>query len=135
MKSLKRDLSILEQVMSNPINDLLDKSGEIDLIVTGRISGEEIPRPVWFVNEGDILYLLPVQGSNTNWYKNVQKNPRVKISTNGQQIITGKVKAITDTNKVKEVVEKFRSKYGASDVKKYYTKFDVYVELLLKQPT
>jgi hypothetical protein len=119
--------------MSNPINDLLDKSGEIDLIVTGRISGEEIPRPVWFVNEGDILYLLPVQGSNTNWYKNVQKNPRVKIFTNGQQIITGKVKAITDTNKVKEVVEKFRSKHGASDVKKYYSKFDVYVELLLKQ--
>lgn len=78
-------------------------------------------------------YLLPVQGSNTNWYNNVQKNPHVKISTNGQQIITGKVKAITDTNKAKEVVEKFRSKYGASDVKKYYTKFDVYVELLLKQ--
>ncbi len=121
--------------MSKPINDVLDKSDEIDLSVTGRISGEEIPRPVWFVNEGDILYLLPVQGSNTNWYKNVQKNPHVKISTSGQQIITGKAKAITDTNKVKEVVEKFRSKYGVSDVKKYYTKFDVYAELLLKQPT
>ncbi len=120
--------------MSKPINDVLDKSDEIDLSVTGRISGEEIPRPVWFVNEGDILYLLPVQGSNTNWYKNVQKNPHVKISISGQKIITGKAKAITDTNKVKEVVEKFRSKYGVSDVKKYYTKFDVYVELLLKQP-
>jgi hypothetical protein len=82
-----------------------------------------------------IYYLLPVQGSNTNWYKNVQKNPHVKISISGQQIITGKARAITDTNKVKEVVEKFRSKYGVSDVKKYYTKFDVYVELLLKQPT
>lgn len=43
MKSLKRDLSILEQVMSKPINDVLDKSDEIELIVTGRISGEEIP--------------------------------------------------------------------------------------------
>ncbi|MGB7953677.1 MAG: nitroreductase/quinone reductase family protein [Candidatus Nitrosopolaris sp.] len=134
MKSLKRDLPILEQVMSKPINDVLDKSDEIELIVTGRISGKEIPRPVWFVNEDDLLYLLPVQGSNTNWYKNVQKNPHVKISTRGQQIITGKVKAITDTDKVKEVIEKFRSKYGVSDVKKYYTKFDVYVELLLNQP-
>ena len=134
MKSLKRDLPILEQVMSKPINDVLDKSDEIELIVTGRISGKEIPRPVWFVNEDDLLYLLPVQGSNTNWYKNVQKNPHVKISTRGQQIITGKVKAITDTDKVKEVIEKFKSKYGVSDVKKYYTKFDVYVELLLNQP-
>jgi hypothetical protein len=39
---------------------------------------------------------------------------------------------ITDVNKVKEVTEKFRSKYGDSDVKKYYTKFDVGVELALQ---
>ena len=121
--------------MSKPINDVLDKSDEIELSVTGRISGEEIPRPVWFVNEGDKLYLLPVKGSNTNWYKNVRKNPNMKISVSGKKMITGKAKAITDANKVKEVVAKFRSKYGVSDVKKYYTKLDAYVELLLKQAT
>ena len=54
----------------------------------------------------------------------------MKITVDGQEII-GKVKPITDVNKVKEVTEKFRSKYGDSDVKKYYTKFDVCVELAL----
>jgi hypothetical protein len=31
-----------------------------------------------------------------------------------------------------EVVEKFKKRYGESDVKKYYTKFDVCVEFELK---
>jgi len=34
---------------------------------------------------------------------------------------------ITDDRVVKSVVEKFREKYGAKDVKKYYSKFDVAV--------
>jgi hypothetical protein len=29
---------------------------------------------------------------------------------------------------VKEIIEKFRSKYGNSDVQKYYSKFDVGIE-------
>jgi hypothetical protein len=32
---------------------------------------------------------------------------------------------VTDAKAVKSVVEKFREKYGAKDVKKYYSKFDV----------
>jgi hypothetical protein len=32
---------------------------------------------------------------------------------------------ITDVKAVKSVIEKFREKYGAKDVKKYYSNFDV----------
>jgi hypothetical protein len=35
--------------------------------------------------------------------------------------------AITDATGVSPVVEKFGAKYGISDVKKYYSKFDVAV--------
>jgi len=45
--------------------------------------------------------------------------------------LSGKVKTITDGNKVKEIVEKFRSKYDNSDVQKYYTRFDVWIEFAL----
>jgi len=34
---------------------------------------------------------------------------------------------ITDAAGVNAVIEKFRAKYGAGDVKKYYSKFDVAV--------
>jgi deazaflavin-dependent oxidoreductase (nitroreductase family) len=118
--------------MSKPdLKDLLSTTNEIDLTVRGRKSGQDISRPVWFVHEEDKLYLLPVQGSNTNWYRNVLKDPTIKISVDGQELI-GKAKTITDGNKVKEIVEKYRSKYDDSDVKKYYTKFDVGIEFALK---
>lgn len=109
----------------------LSTTNEIDLTVRGRKSRQDISRPVWFVYEDDKLYLLPVQGSDTNWYRNVLKDPTVKISARGQEL-SGKAKTITDDNKVKEIVEKFRSKYGNSDVQKYYTKFDVGIEFALK---
>ncbi len=72
------------------------------------------------------LYLLPVQGSGTQWYKNVLKNPSIRIEARGAE---AKLQAvpITDAKAVSSVVEKFRDKYGASDVKKYYSKFDVAV--------
>jgi hypothetical protein len=40
-------------------------------------------------------------------------------------------KPITESAAVKSVIEKFREKYGAKDVKKYYSKFDVAVSVEL----
>jgi len=81
--------------------------------------------------EGSMLYLLPVQGSDTNWYKNLLFDPMVKISINDGLEILARGQPITDSNGVNEVVKKFKSKYGEGDVKKYYTKFDVAVEVPL----
>jgi deazaflavin-dependent oxidoreductase (nitroreductase family) len=114
------------------LEDVLDRTNEIKLTVRGRKSGQDISRPVWFVHKDNTLYLLPVQGSETNWYKNVLKDPTMKISIDGQEI-TGKAKPVTDSNKVKDVIDKFKSKYTDSKVKKYYTKFDVCVEVILQQ--
>ena len=108
----------------------LDRASEITLSVKGRTSGRDIPRPVWFVHEGNTLYLLPVQGSDTNWYKNMLVDPTLKISVNGVEI-SARGKRITDSNMVDDVIRKFRSKYHEGQVKKYYSKFDVAVEALL----
>jgi len=106
--------------------DRLSRSREINISVTGRKSRRIISNPVWFVLDEDKLYLLPVQGSDTQWYKNVLKNPSIRIEAGGAQ---AEIKAIpiTDATQVSSVVQKFRQKYGASDVKKYYAKFDVAV--------
>jgi hypothetical protein len=81
------------------------------------------------VHEGDTVYLLPVQGSDTNWYKNLLADSTLKISVNGIEI-SARGKPITDNNRVDDIVRKFRSKYGKGDVKKYYSKLDVAVEVL-----
>jgi deazaflavin-dependent oxidoreductase (nitroreductase family) len=106
------------------LKDRLSRSREINITVTGRKSGRPISIPIWFVSEGDKLYLLPVQGSGTQWYKNALKNPSIRIEAGGAQAQV-KVVPITDPKQVASVVEKFRAKYGDSDVKKYYSKFDV----------
>ena len=111
---------------SDPLKDRLSRSREVNITVTGRKSGRSISIPVWFVSEDNKLYLLPVTGSDTQWYKNVLKNPSIQIEAGGAKA-DRKVAPVTDPKQVASVVEKFRAKYGSSDVKKYYSKLDVAV--------
>lgn len=111
---------------NDSLKDALARHREIKIGVIGRKSGRAISIPVWFVFEAGKLYLLPVQGSDTQWYKNVQEKPSVRIEVGGAKAEL-KVTFTTDATQVLSVVEKFRAKYGTSDVKKYYSKFDVAV--------
>jgi len=127
---MKSEVKSIEGVhMPTPndaLKDRLSRYREINLSVTGRKSGRTISQPVWFVYDDDKVYLLPVRGSDTQWYKNVLKDPSIRIEARGADAEFQAV-AITDQARVSSVVEKFRAKYGASDVKKYYSKFDVAV--------
>jgi deazaflavin-dependent oxidoreductase (nitroreductase family) len=111
---------------SEVFKDRLARYREITISVTGRKSGRSIAIPVWFVLDSRNLYLLPVQGSETQWYRNVLKNPSIRIDAGGTKAEFEAI-PITDAARVSSVVEKFREKYGARDVKKYYSKFDVAV--------
>ena len=110
--------------------EALKNTDEIEITVTGRASGRKISNPVWFVQEGDKLYLLPVKGSDSDWYKNILKTPTMRLTANEKEWSV-EVRPITDHAKVRDIVEKFKGKYGADEVKKYYSKFDVAVEVPL----
>jgi deazaflavin-dependent oxidoreductase (nitroreductase family) len=113
-------------VKENDLKERLTRYRQIKLSVVGRKSGQTISIPVWFVLEGEKLFLLPVQGSHTQWYKNVLKKPSIRIDARGTEAEL-RAQPITESKMVKSVIEKFREKYGAGDVKKYYSKFDVAV--------
>lgn len=117
--------------LNNAFKEHLSKSSEITITVTGRKSGRPVSIPVWFASDDDKLYLLPVKGSDTQWYKNVRKNAAMKIKAGGAEAEIQAV-PVTDATRVKSVAEKFREKYGANDVKKYYSKFDVAVTAQLR---
>jgi deazaflavin-dependent oxidoreductase (nitroreductase family) len=110
---------------NDALQDHLSRYREITITVIGRKSGRSISIPVWFVWDDGKLYLLPVHGSDTQWYKNVLQNPLIRIDARGAE---GEFKGVplTDATQVSSVVERFRRKYGP-DVKKYYSKFDVAV--------
>ena len=113
-------------VAKDTLKEHLARYRQIKISVIGRKSGKTISIPVWFVLEDEKLYLLPVQGSETQWYKNVLKNPSIRIDARDAEAEFRAI-SVTDAKTVNSVIEKFREKYGAADVKKYYSKFDVAV--------
>src|SRR6059058_6475765 len=63
----------------------LERYRQIKLTVIGRKSRQEISNPVWFVFEGEKLYLLPVHGSDTQWYRNILSKPTIRIDARGAE--------------------------------------------------
>ena len=108
----------------------LKGADELQLAVKGRKSGRDIPRPVWFALRRNEVLFLPVTGSQSQWYKNILKNPLVRISV-ASQTYGGRLETVTGKSEVSEVVELFRKKYGVGDVKKYYSRLDVAARLPL----
>ena len=108
----------------------LKNTDEIEITVTGRVSGRKISNVVWFVQDGNTLYLLPVKGSDSDWYRNILKTSAMRLTAETKEW-NAEVTPVTDRAKVREIVDNFNSKYGADQVKKYYSKFDVAVEVPL----
>jgi deazaflavin-dependent oxidoreductase (nitroreductase family) len=115
---------------SEELRNALQNTNEVDLTVTGRKSGQESSRTVWFVEEGEKLLLLPVGGSDSNWFKNLRKTPAVGLTADGAELHTD-AKPLEDPAAVDHVIEAFGEKYGADRVKEYYPKHDAAVEVPL----
>jgi deazaflavin-dependent oxidoreductase (nitroreductase family) len=108
----------------------LEATDEIQLTVTGRKSGRPHSNPVWFVHKGDTLYLIPVRGSDSEWYKNVLAKPTIRLATEGTEW-TARARPVKDASRVREIVDALRAAHGADEVKKYYSKLDTAVEVAL----
>ena len=109
----------------------LQHTNEIEITVTGRTSGRPLTYPVWFALDGDRLYLIPVKGSDTEWYKNLHKTPTIRLAARGGRTLTAIPRFFTDQAHLDNILEKFRDKYGRN-VKSYYPKYDVAVEIPLE---
>ena len=108
----------------------LQSTQEVELTVTGRKTGREITNPVWFVQEGDRIYLLPVNGTDSDWYRNVLKDPTIRLAAGGTQV-TARARPAEDPAGVARVVDMFRAKYGSENVDRYYPKRNAAVEVPL----
>lgn len=103
---------------------------EVQLTVTGRRSGRQITHPVWFVQEEQNMFLVPITGSDSDWYKNVRRTPMVEVAANGTAV-SAPATPITDADRVGHVVAMFSEKYGRELVERHYPKRDVAVRVAL----
>jgi deazaflavin-dependent oxidoreductase (nitroreductase family) len=109
----------------------LEGREEISITVKGRRTGKAIRLPVWFVANGDALWLLPITGSRSQWYRNVRADPTITIRA-GRQSLIGRGRSVTDRRIVRSVVRRFRTKYTPPEVARYYSRFDAAVRVPLK---
>jgi deazaflavin-dependent oxidoreductase (nitroreductase family) len=114
-------------MLTSTFKQTLSTVDELTITVTGCRSRREISLPVCFVQEGQTLHLVPVKCSDSEWYKNVLHNPAFRVAAK-RATITAAAKPVTEATKVRRIVEPFRAKYGAAEVKKYFAKFDVGVD-------
>jgi deazaflavin-dependent oxidoreductase (nitroreductase family) len=110
--------------------DALQDANEVELTVTGRKTGKQSSRPIWFIQEDDRVVLMPVGGRGANWYRNVVEKPEIRLAAGDAQL-QATAKPIEDADGVANAVEKFGEKYGADKVKEYYPGQDSAVEVRL----
>ncbi len=108
----------------------LRKRKEILITVKGRRTERSFTFPVWFALQGETLWLLPVRGSRTAWYRNVLVDPAITVRT-GRKRRTFLVRPVDHRQTVSAVVVAFRKKYTSRDIARYYTGLDVAVEVPL----
>ena len=111
---------------------VLKNRRQISITVIGRRSGRAITRPVWFVFEEHALWLLPVYGSQTQWYRNLLANPTITIRT-GSQRRTLRARAVKEARAVRKVIRWFREKYTPEQIVRWYSGLDVAVEVALRR--
>jgi uncharacterized pyridoxamine 5'-phosphate oxidase family protein len=104
--------------------EALKSRSEVELSV--KRSGRWTTRPVWFVVDGATVYLLPVYGTDTKWYKHVTANPEIELSVKGKKV-RAHARPLLDTQHLVDVTTRFRAKYG--DLERYYRKLDVAIEV------
>jgi hypothetical protein len=109
---------------------LLEGKRELTIAVKGRRSGRTHSLPVWFVLEGDTVHLLPVSGSDTNWYRNILTTAEMTLAVDGESLSV-EPQPITEAGLVGQTVGRFRAKYGAGEIDRWYSKLDVAVKIAL----
>lgn len=108
----------------------LERTDEIELTTTGRVTAKPISCPAWFVRRGKKLYLIPGDGTGSQWYKNLLKTPAVRLSARGARY-SAIGTPVTDASMFAWVLEYFRARYGAKNAGSLYPHPNVAVEIPL----
>jgi deazaflavin-dependent oxidoreductase (nitroreductase family) len=113
----------------------LENRQQISITVIGRRSGRKITLPVWFVYKDAVLWLLPVHGSQTQWYRNLSVNPAITIKA-GSESRALRARALKGARAVRQVIRWFGEKYTPELIARLYPgPLDVAVQMRIERTT
>jgi len=82
----------------------------LNITTIGRKSGKPRTRPIWFVYDQGKIYLQAGKEGNTDWYKNLQKNPEVGLAID-ELTLKGQAHTVEGEAETERVHDLFREKY------------------------
>ena len=89
-----------------------DKS-TIELTTTGRKTGKEHTRPVWFVIDDGTIIVQAGKDGKTDWYQNLQKTPAASVRQ-GEYVFRVRAKPVTDPARVDAIHKLVLNKYTSA---------------------
>ena len=90
--------------------DRIKSASTVELTTTGRKTGKEHKKPVWFVVEDGTIVVQAGKDGKTDWYRNLTKTPTAVVRQDGYSF---RVRAamVTDAQRVEAVHKLFTAKY------------------------
>ena len=91
----------------------------IELTTTGRKSGKQHARPIWFVVDHGKVLVQAGKDGKTDWYLNIQKNPEAVMRA-GNVRLRVRGTPVTDAKRVTEIHRLFLAKYTTARVLSWF---------------
>ena len=89
------------------------------LTTTGRATTRVRRTPLWYVQEGDVVYCLSGWGTTSDWYRNVEADPCATLELGNQRWETT-AEVIHERSERERVLRLTESKYGRLTIRVFY---------------
>ena len=81
------------------------------LTTRGRRTGRVRQTPLWYVRKGNIIYCFSGWGASSDWFKNLEASPDVRVQI-GKQRWEMRAALVEDPSELGRILESFFEKYG-----------------------
>ncbi len=96
----------------------LETAEELELITTGRRSGEAHSVRVWFAYADGAIWLRTDR--DADWLRNLDRDPRCRIRVDGVERVAHREPVADETAALRHLIDSWRAKYGAEWVADWY---------------
>jgi deazaflavin-dependent oxidoreductase (nitroreductase family) len=76
----------------------------------GRVTGQPHGIEIWFAADSDTIWMLSGSGDQSDWVKNLQRNPAVRIRIAGEWV-SGLASVVADPVQAQRARERIAAKY------------------------
>ena len=91
----------------------IERKSTIELTTTGRKTGKEHTRPIWFVVDDGKIVVQAGKNGKTDWYENLRKTPTA-TAREGEYTFRVRARPVTAPSQVEAIHRRFLDKYTSA---------------------